>query len=471
MGGQRFGIEGNAKTNEIARQQRQMNGYPLRSFLATGGPIILPPKHGEGLMATPMNIGLTQYTQYNAVAGQRYVSEFTEPLNAPLENNTILLAKAGIKARTESASDPFKAATFMNNMHSSLEEIRANEIRHLELRGFNRQDDVKQNIAQLEDNAQRLAKRQKSEYDRRREGYRPPLPPKPTRNAPARNTVPPVQRVEEGEEGGYTFRDGADEEDAQYDESPEERDIRHALYGARPGATEVEEVNPHIALHKEALDLDLRDKVMNELGADIYHELDDTARNESITFKEAFRSYADRNPGTIEIMRARVQKAKEEYAYQQEKDRRLAAYRANQAKQNTGTMISQVDIAQNNLTDGGGGLLVLSEDVADQARIAYQNIGSQNGIAQTPVRNSEPSSAITQSGGYGSEFGSMTTKSAFSPPALNRTQARKLQFGASGYTPEHKKAQFVGLPGQSVSPEQVAKLVKESQNIHKKNKK
>lgn len=63
MGGQRFGLGGNEKTNTDARQMRQMNGYPLRSFLATGGAIVVPPKHSEGLLATPMNMGLTQYTQ------------------------------------------------------------------------------------------------------------------------------------------------------------------------------------------------------------------------------------------------------------------------------------------------------------------------------------------------------------------------------------------------------------------------
>ena len=139
MGGQRFGMEGNSKTNERARQQRQMNGYPLRSFLATGGPVILPPKHGEGLMATPMNLGRSQYSTYNAVQGQNYVSAFTEPLNAPLENNTILLGRAGIQAYSESASDPYKAVNFMNNMHSSLDQIRANQQRHLNERGFKRQ--------------------------------------------------------------------------------------------------------------------------------------------------------------------------------------------------------------------------------------------------------------------------------------------------------------------------------------------
>lgn len=129
MGGQRFGIGGNEKTNTDARQMRQMNGYPLRSFLATGGAIVVPPKHSEGLLATPMNMGLTQYTQYNGVVGN-YVSSFTEPLNAPLENQSILLARAGIAARSESASNPFKALQFMLNMHESQQSIADNERGH-----------------------------------------------------------------------------------------------------------------------------------------------------------------------------------------------------------------------------------------------------------------------------------------------------------------------------------------------------
>jgi hypothetical protein len=149
MGGERFGIAGNEKTNTAARQARQMNGYPLRSFLATGGAIILPPKHGEGLMMTPMNMGLTQYAQYNGVVGN-YVSSFTEPLNAPLENQSILLARAGIKARSESASDPFKALQFMMNMHSKQQEINDNARGHENLRGYNQQGSLADSVGAME---------------------------------------------------------------------------------------------------------------------------------------------------------------------------------------------------------------------------------------------------------------------------------------------------------------------------------
>ena len=54
MGGQLFGIGGDSKTNEYARQQRQINGYPLRTFSA-GGPIVLPSKHVHGLLQCRFN--------------------------------------------------------------------------------------------------------------------------------------------------------------------------------------------------------------------------------------------------------------------------------------------------------------------------------------------------------------------------------------------------------------------------------
>ena len=78
MGGQLFGIGGNSKTNEVARQQRQINGYALRHFSASG-PIVLPPKHMDGLLQTPHNVGLTQYVPVGVGVVGGYVSQFTEP--------------------------------------------------------------------------------------------------------------------------------------------------------------------------------------------------------------------------------------------------------------------------------------------------------------------------------------------------------------------------------------------------------
>lgn len=162
MGGQRFGVGGNEKTNTDARQMRQMNGYPLRSFLATGGAIVVPPKHSEGLLATPMNMGLTQYTQYNGVVGN-YVSSFTEPLNAPLENQSILLARAGIAARSESASNPFKTLQFMLNMHESQQSIADNERGHQNLRGYNQQGVMQDAVNAMEAPMKESAKKRRAE--------------------------------------------------------------------------------------------------------------------------------------------------------------------------------------------------------------------------------------------------------------------------------------------------------------------
>lgn len=78
MGGQLFGIGGNSKTNEFARQQRQIHGYPLRTFSASG-PMVLPSKHIHGLLQTPVNLGLTQYVPRGVGVIGDYVSRFTEP--------------------------------------------------------------------------------------------------------------------------------------------------------------------------------------------------------------------------------------------------------------------------------------------------------------------------------------------------------------------------------------------------------
>lgn len=145
MGGQLYGIGGNQKTNEAALQARQMNGYPLRSFLVTGGPIILPPKRSEGVMAIPINRGLPQYTQYNGVIGN-YASSFTEPLHAPMESGQVLLARAGIQAKSDSIVNPYKALQFQLNMHKSQQEITDLEERHQQLRAFNQEGLIKSSM-------------------------------------------------------------------------------------------------------------------------------------------------------------------------------------------------------------------------------------------------------------------------------------------------------------------------------------
>lgn len=119
MGGQRFGLEGNMNLQMYARQQRQINGYPLRSFSANAPAVILPPKYG----------GFPQYTQ-NESERTDYVSRFTEPISAPLQQNTLLLGREGYTVDNFSASDPFTPMGFEMNLHKSKDAIDANEYQH-----------------------------------------------------------------------------------------------------------------------------------------------------------------------------------------------------------------------------------------------------------------------------------------------------------------------------------------------------
>jgi hypothetical protein len=119
MGGQRLGLEGNQNLLENARQERRMNGYPLRSFSAEEPAIILPPKYG----------GFPQYVT-NQSERDNFVSRFTEPLSAPLQQNTILLATQGYEMTNESASDPYTAYGFEHNLHKSAVAIDYNDMVH-----------------------------------------------------------------------------------------------------------------------------------------------------------------------------------------------------------------------------------------------------------------------------------------------------------------------------------------------------
>jgi hypothetical protein len=108
MGGQRFGLEGNSNLKMNARQERQMNGYPLRSFSAEAPAIILPDKYG----------GLPLYTR-NQTEYSDFVSSYTAPLSMALQNDTVLLSRQGYSVSNESASQPFKDVGFEHNMHKS----------------------------------------------------------------------------------------------------------------------------------------------------------------------------------------------------------------------------------------------------------------------------------------------------------------------------------------------------------------
>jgi hypothetical protein len=116
MGGQRFGMEGNMNIQDYARQTRQMNAYPLRSFSANNPAIVLPPKYGG-------------FPRYISNEGERtdYVSRFTEPLSAPLQQNTLLLGSQGYTVTNNSASDPFTPQEFEMNLFKSKDAIDYNE--------------------------------------------------------------------------------------------------------------------------------------------------------------------------------------------------------------------------------------------------------------------------------------------------------------------------------------------------------
>lgn len=209
MGGERYGLQSNQKTNEIARQQRQMNGYPLRSFYATGGPVILPPKKSDSLLGIPSRFGHIQYTP-NAVMPQQWTSSFTEPLNAPLDNKTILLGRAGVEAKSNSLSNPYKSLQFQLNMEADYEQIQQVERDHQERRSAAAQVDLArqqqisaapkhlQEIMTASDQVARLARMQQSAEPSGRPARPPPplgrprtgIPPPPPGRPPRKKSTP-----------------------------------------------------------------------------------------------------------------------------------------------------------------------------------------------------------------------------------------------------------------------------------------
>jgi len=116
MGGQRFGLEGNSNLKMNARQERQINGYPLRSFSADAPAIILPDKYG----------GLPMYTR-NQTEYSDFVSRYTAPLSTALQNDTVLLGRQGYSVTNESASHPYRDVGFEHNLHKSKDAIDYNE--------------------------------------------------------------------------------------------------------------------------------------------------------------------------------------------------------------------------------------------------------------------------------------------------------------------------------------------------------
>lgn len=118
MGGERNGFASNELLLTQARQQRQLNGYPLRSFSAKNPAIVLPKKYG----------GFPLYNR-NQVDYPELVSVFTEPMSAPLQSDTTLMpSRAGALPRTlNSLHNPYEENYFMDPMAQSYDAMTANE--------------------------------------------------------------------------------------------------------------------------------------------------------------------------------------------------------------------------------------------------------------------------------------------------------------------------------------------------------
>lgn len=116
MGGQINGREGNDLQNTLERQQRQINGYPLRQFSSSSPAVILPKKYG----------GFPIYTG-NAVEYPELVSVFCEPMSAPLQRDTELLGRQGAVALSNSLNEPYSPDGFINPMNHSYNALVQNE--------------------------------------------------------------------------------------------------------------------------------------------------------------------------------------------------------------------------------------------------------------------------------------------------------------------------------------------------------
>jgi hypothetical protein len=116
MGGQLSGFESNELLLTYSRQQRQINGYPLRHFDANNPAVVLPKKYG----------GFPLYNR-NQTEYPELVSVFTEPMSAPLQRDTELLGRAGAVAMTNDLNEPYAPPTFINPMSTSMDSLDQNK--------------------------------------------------------------------------------------------------------------------------------------------------------------------------------------------------------------------------------------------------------------------------------------------------------------------------------------------------------
>ncbi len=116
MGGELAGFQSNDLIKTLARQDRQINGYPLRHFDAQNPAVILPAKYG----------GFPLYNR-NQVEYPDYVSLFTEPMSAPLQRDTELLSRMGRVPISNSLTRPFEEDGYVNPMTTSFDKLQANK--------------------------------------------------------------------------------------------------------------------------------------------------------------------------------------------------------------------------------------------------------------------------------------------------------------------------------------------------------
>ena len=116
MGGQTSGFESNELLLTQERQQRQINGYPLRHFDSDNPAVLLPKKYG----------GFPLYNR-NQVEYPELVSVFTEPMSAPLQRDTELLGRLGAVALSNDIKEPYAPEGFINPMSAPMDKLIQNE--------------------------------------------------------------------------------------------------------------------------------------------------------------------------------------------------------------------------------------------------------------------------------------------------------------------------------------------------------
>jgi hypothetical protein len=131
MGGQLSGFESNELLLTYSRQQRQINGYPLRHFDANNPAVVLPKKYG----------GFPLYNR-NQTEYPEFVSVFTEPMSAPLQRDTELLGRAGAVAMSNDLNNPYESHQFINPMSSNMDDLDQNRNVFTQRRHLQKMSDV-----------------------------------------------------------------------------------------------------------------------------------------------------------------------------------------------------------------------------------------------------------------------------------------------------------------------------------------